>query len=315
VKEGSQPFFPINLSDHQEKIMDSNRRHHLAQNELAYWFITQYEEWIKPNAYWIGGGIIVILVLLGAFFGSTGISEWNKAQVWNGYYTAIHSENTTDALELLLETSTGTIAEQTRLTLAQIRLGEGCHQLFSDKSKATESIEKSIEQFQYLQKNTKDKDILLQTSFGLAQAWETLAAVRTGKNDLAEAEKEYKKILEQSPNEFLGQKAQKQLLLISRTSTQKFFELAAAKITELPKQDDFKVEIDKKDPFLNDSKDFDLQKSLEGSSILKNEFSDHAADLLGKPAETKTETPTETKTETPQKIDEKPIEQPTQEKK
>ncbi|MDR2439874.1 MAG: hypothetical protein LBE12_10955 [Planctomycetaceae bacterium] len=247
--------------------MDSNRRHQLAQNELAYWFFTQYEEWIKPNAYWISGGIIVIFVLLTGMWGFSGISERNKAQIWNGYYTAIHSENSTDTLELLLETLKGTIAEQTRLTLAQIRLGEGCHLLFSDKSKATELLEKSIEQFQYLQKNAKDQDIVLQAGFGLAQSWETLAAIRVGKNDLIEAEKEYKKIAAQFPNEFLGQKAQKQLSLISRANTQKFFELAAAKVTEQPKQDDFKIEINKQDPFLNDSKDFDLQKSLEGTSV------------------------------------------------
>lgn len=287
-----------------KKIMDSNRRHQLAQNELANWFITQYEEWIKPNAYWISGGTFAILILLGAFFGSAGISEWNKAQIWNGYYTAIHSENSTEALELLAETSKGTIAEQARLTSAQIRLGEGCHLLFSDKSKATESLEKSIQQFQYLQKNAKDKNILLQASFGLAQSWETLAAVRVGKNDLAEAEKEYKKITEQWSNEFLGQKAKKQLLLISRANTQKFFELAAAKVAEPPKQDDFKVEIDKKDPFLNDSKDFDVQKTLEGGSLLKNEFGDHAADLPGKPAETNPKT--EPSTPTPEKTEEKP---------
>jgi hypothetical protein len=275
--------------------MDSNRRHRLAQNELAHWFITQYEEWLKPNAYWIGGGTIAILVLVGAFFGSAGISEWNKTQIWNGYYTAIHSENSADALELLAETSKGNIAEQARLTLAQIRLGEGCHLLLTDKPKATELLEKSIKQFQLIQSNTKDKEILLQASYGLAQAWETLAAVRVGNNDLAEAEKEYKKIAEQYSNEFLGQKAKKQLLFIARTNTQKFFELAAAKVAELPKQDDFKVEIDKTDPFLNNSQDFDLQKALGGGSTPKNELNtnNHAADLLEKPTETKTEPLTE----------------------
>ncbi|MDR0703413.1 MAG: hypothetical protein LBF88_00320 [Planctomycetaceae bacterium] len=302
--------------------MDSGRRHQLAQNELLHWLVTQYEEWLKPNAYWIGGGTIAILVLLGAFLGSSGISEWNKAQIWNGYYAAIHSENSTEALQLLVETSKGTIAEQARLTLAQIQLGEGCHQLFTDKVKATESLEKSVEQFQFLQKNANNKNILLQANFGLAQAWETLAAVRVGKNDLAEAEKEYKKIAEQYPNEFLGQKAQKQLLLISNANTLKFFELSAAKVTEPTKQDDFKVEIDKKDPFLDNSKDFDVQKVLEGGSSLRTEFSDHAAELLGnpKPAETTPEvkieikTDADTKTETETKNTEKPDEPPSQEK-
>jgi tetratricopeptide (TPR) repeat protein len=278
--------------------MDSDRRHQLAQNELAHWLITQYEEWLKPNAYLIGGGTIAILVLLGTFFGSTGLSDWNKAQIWNGYYAAIHSENSTEALQLLVETSKGTIAEQARLTLAQIQLGEACHLLFTDKSKAIESLEKSLEQFQFLQKNANDKNILLQTNFGLAQTWETLAAARVGNNDLAEAEKEYKKIAEQYPNEFLGQKAQKQLRLISNANTRKFFELAAAKVAEPPKQDDFKVEIDKKDPFLDNAKDFDVQKVLEGGSSLKTEFSDHATELLGdpKPAETTPEVKIEIKT-------------------
>ncbi|MDR0610154.1 MAG: hypothetical protein LBG58_08600 [Planctomycetaceae bacterium] len=287
--------------------MDSDRRHQLAQNELAQWLTTQYEEWLKPNAYWIGGGAIVILVLLGAFFSSSGLSEWNKAQIWNGYYNAIHSENSTEALQLLVETSKGTIAEQARLTLAQIQLGEGCHLLLTDKSKAIGSLEKSVEQFQILQKNANDKNILLQANFGLAQAWETLAAARVGNNDLAEAKKEYKKIAEQYPNEFLGQKAQKQLLLISNANTRKFFELAAAKAAEPSKQDDFKVEINKKDPFLDNAKDFDVQKVLEGGSGLNNEFSDHAVELLDnpQPVETTPEVKVEIKTE-PSADDEPP---------
>jgi hypothetical protein len=303
--------------------MDSDRRHQLAQNELARWLVTQYEEWLKPNAYWIGGGTIAILVLLGAFLGSSGISEWNKAQIWNGYYAAIHSENSAETLKLLAETSKGTIAEQARLTFAQIQLGEGCHLLLTDKSKATESLEKSVEQFQFLQKIANDKNIQLPANFGLAQAWETLAAARVGKNDLAEAEKEYKKVAELYPNEFLGQKAQKQLLLISNANTRKFFELAAAKVTEPPKQDDFKVEIDKKDPFLNNSKDFDVQKVLEGGSSSKTEFGDHASELLGNPKPTETtpevkieiKTDPDTKTETETKNTEKTEEQPSPEKK
>ncbi|MDR1963352.1 MAG: hypothetical protein LBQ50_06200 [Planctomycetaceae bacterium] len=283
--------------------MDSNRRHHLAQNELAHWFITQYEEWLKPYGYWIGSGAVTILVLLAVVFGTAKLSEWNKSQIWNGYYAAIHSENSAEELEILAETSKGLIADQTRLTLAQIRLGEGCNLSFTDKSKAIELLQKSVEQFQRLQKTTEDKNILMQASFGLGQAWETLAAVRVGKNDLAEAENEYKKIAERWSNEFIGQKAKKQLLLISRANTKRFFELAAAKVIEPPKQDDFKVEIDKKDPFLNNSKDFDVQKVLEGGTTLKNEFGDQAADLLNKPAETTEKATVTEKTEKTEKVE------------
>jgi hypothetical protein len=264
--------------------MDSNRRHQLAQNALANWFITQYEEWIQPNSHLLSVVILIIFLLFLSYFGYTRWSEWNKARAWGKYYAAIHSENAENELESLAETARGFFADQARLTLAQIQLSDASNQLFTDKPKAVERLEKVIEQFQRVQRST-DVSLCLQASYGLAQAWESLAAARVGKNDLAEAENEYKKITEQFPNEFLGQKAKKQLALISRSSTKKFFEFAAAKIAETPKTEDFKVEINKTDPFLDGPKSFDPQKALGGDSILKGEFQERIAEITNPSAE------------------------------
>ncbi|MDR0870148.1 MAG: hypothetical protein LBN39_05075 [Planctomycetaceae bacterium] len=245
--------------------MDSERRHHLMQNDLAHWIIAQYEDWIQPNSRLLSTAGILIFALLLVFLYSSRALESSKAASWRQYFAAIRSPNAESELEAIALAYSGRpVGEQARLSLARQLLAEGISQMFIDKGEAEKKIEKALQQLQQLQATAKTPDVLMQAGFGTGQVYETFAAVRTGKNDLAEAENAYKALADKYPNEFWGKRAKEQLTLVSRPSTKRFFELAAAKVLEKPKADDFKVDDNlKSETFDKGPTDFDPGKALD----------------------------------------------------
>ncbi len=259
--------------------MDSNRRHQLSENALAKWFKKQHEEWISPNNGLLSTLVIVVLLVLCVVLLAHRYMERQRAAIWGTYQSALTAENPVAELEVLAETAKEPVLSQARLTLGQMLLGENCIKVSTGISAATsadtadgkdsektviEPLEKALEQFRSLE-NASVVTLRQQAWFGLAQTLETLAAARSG-NDLAEAEKVYQEIVSQWPESFYGKQAAKQLVLISQPSTKKFLEQviarAANKANALPKAEDFKVEINTKDPFANGPASIDAAKVL-----------------------------------------------------
>ncbi len=244
--------------------MDSNRRHQLSENSLAKWFKKQYDEWIAPSGSLLGTIVLVVLLVVCSILFFQRYIAWGRSAAWNNLQAALASENPMDELNVLAETAKEPVRTQARLSLAQLLFGEGCSLAVTDKSKALEQLEKAVEHFRYLE-NATAVSVRQQAMFGLAQSLETLAAVRSG-SDLAEAEKMYQKIATQWPDDFCGKRSAKQLAFVTLPSTKKFLELAAAKVVELPKAEDFKVDIDTKDAFIDGPQSFDPAKALGDDS-------------------------------------------------
>ncbi|GHT35175.1 hypothetical protein FACS189427_03900 [Planctomycetales bacterium] len=244
--------------------MDSNHRRELAQNDLANWLISIYEDWIEPNARIINAAVLIILLLIIGFFGYNHIQKQNASAAWQQYYTALNlpdSEATQTALQIIAD-SGSSISKQSRLTLAQLLLSDAVNGIAVDKVKAVAKLDKAAENFRKLLAD-RDTAVAVQAGWGLAQTLETAATVRDG-NDIEEAKKEYQTLSVKYPSEELGQQAAKQLAFLSRPDTVKFIERSLAKSKEEPKPDDFKVNINKDDPFAGGiGAGFDAQKALE----------------------------------------------------
>ena len=226
--------------------MDSKYRHKLEQNELAKWLSNQYEDWIKPNKSWLVYAVMGLLIVIAVIFATARVNAWNRGAAWNQFYAAFDSLNVQSELEIIAQSTSGTVAAHARLALAQLQQAEGSAQVFIDKSKTILLLDKAITSFQQVQKATNDPMLLQQAGFGLGQCWETLAAVRVG-DDLAKAEEEYQKVAERWGDGYMmGQRAQKQLALIRQSSTKMVLERMATK-TEM---EDFGVSINPDDPFL-----------------------------------------------------------------
>lgn len=251
--------------------MDSKRRHELSQNYLANWLFDQYEEWIRPNSQIIGWLAVTVLVLVAGFLSYGRVVQWNKAAAWRQYYQAVSSENQVVALEAISEVSTGEIGDQARLTLAQVLCSNGCDGLSSDSAKAIETLEKAIGFFGKVRDESTSEEFKRQALWGIAQSKEAMASVREA-GDLDEAIQTYKAIEEKWPNDYWGKRAAKEIEYLSRADTKRFFELSVKAAKDKPKADDFKVDIDKNDPFKNGPGNFDSGQALGETSILGGDF-------------------------------------------
>ncbi|MCL2742603.1 MAG: tetratricopeptide repeat protein [Planctomycetaceae bacterium] len=245
--------------------MNSNHRRELAQNDLANWLISVYEDWIEPNAKTLSTAAIIILVLILGFNLYNRIQKSNASAAWQQYYSAMNlpdSEAQQAALQMIAD-SGSVISTQSRLTLAQLLLADAVNGVAIDKVKSVAKLDRAADNFRKLRAD-KDINIVVHANWGLAQTLETAATVRDG-NDLEEAKKEYETLAKKYPNEEFGQLAAKQLAFLSRPDSVKFIERSLAKSKEAPKPEDFKVEIDKTNPFASGISDIglDIQKALE----------------------------------------------------
>ncbi len=249
--------------------MDSDRRHQLAQNSLGNWLVDQYDDFIKPNSQLIGWVVIGFLVFLIGMMLTVSMVKTSNARAWQQYFSAFGSDNPEASFQALVESvPTGPTAAQARLTFAQFLTGDATNLLTTDKAKAEEKLETALRMLDTARSTAKDEFQQQQLLFGKATAFETLAACRSGKNDLAEAEKAYKEIAQQWPNSYYGQRAQRQLTVLERPDTRKFYDQVAAIVPETPKADEFKVDIDKKDAFSSGPTSFDPAKAVGGASAL-----------------------------------------------
>jgi hypothetical protein len=244
--------------------MDSNHRRELAQNDLANWLMSIYEDWIEPNAQFLNAAVLIVLLLTIGILGYKHLQKRNASAAWQQYYAALNipDSEASQAALLLIADSGSSISKQARLTLSQLLLADAVNGITIDKVKAVAKLDKAAENFRKLLAD-RDIGVAVQAGWGLAQTLETAATVRDG-NDLDEAKKEYKTLAEKYPSEELGKQAAEQLTFLSKPDTVKFIERSLAKSKEEPKKDDFKVNINKDDPFAGGiGAGFDAQKALE----------------------------------------------------
>ena len=245
--------------------MDSERRHHLSQNMLGNWLVEQYEDVIKPNGQLIGWLSIAVLVILCGALLTLSMLKANSAKSWQQYFLAFSSGDPEASFQALVNSgSTGPAAAQSRLTFAQLLANDAERLLATDKKKGEEKLEKSLMMFQAAQNLANSDDVRRQALFGEAMAHEILAACRTGKNDIADAEKKYKEVADRWANHLYGRRAKQQLELLAKAETRAFYDFVAAAATEAPKDDDFKVDINIQDPFADGPTGFDPLKAIDG---------------------------------------------------
>jgi len=246
--------------------MDRERRHQLAQNSLSLWLYTQYEDVFKPNSQLISWLFIAFLVLLCGVFLTRSLLEGNSAKSWQQYFMALNSSDPEASFQALVEdpsSASGPAAAQMRLTYAQILANDVETLLESNKSKATDKLEKSARMFQVAHDLADNDGIRQQAVYGAAVACEALAACRTDKNDLAEAEKKYKELVDRWPDSLYGQRAKKRLAQLAKPETRTFYEYIATAAPITPKDDGINVDFDKTDDFSDGPRDFDPAKALD----------------------------------------------------
>ncbi|MDR1053813.1 MAG: hypothetical protein LBL39_06520 [Planctomycetaceae bacterium] len=219
-----------------------------SQNDLKDFFIDQYEDWIYPNRKVLGVLILLVVVILAVLFVVSRSNANFRATAWEQYFKMLDSPDPVKPLEELATIKDGFFEHQSAVMAGQLLLTQACNMGFTDKSRAAEDIEKALTLFQNVRDSRNaDNKFKRQAALGAAQAHEAMAAVRAGSNDLDSAIAEYKKVVEKWQGKYEAKVAEKQLALLSQSSTKKFYDRYATASVD-PDPDDFKIEINKDSP-------------------------------------------------------------------
>ncbi|HBO45546.1 MAG TPA: hypothetical protein DD670_16770 [Planctomycetaceae bacterium] len=168
--------------------MKSERRHELEQNVLADWTGDVIAA-VKPYANLILGGVLLITIVT---VGATLLvrkSRAEAARAWEDLYPAMINGSFSD-LNDVAENYRGTAAAHWALVMVgDLRLNEGCNELFSTRAGAKEELKKAIDAYDRVLAESKDNAIRERATFGLARAWEA-------QGDLDKAADFYKKLVD-----------------------------------------------------------------------------------------------------------------------
>lgn len=211
--------------------MDSDRRHELSKNLLQSWLVHVYTDFLKPYANVIYLVVIValasvcIIAIASRYFETQRIAEWESFFLATGGGSL---EERKEKLQVLQSNyTTGVMGTRARLALAQIQLMEGSDLLYSDRGKARETLESALSVFNDAEKVAaplkNEPKIQEEIAFGIAMTYESLAATRTDKNDIADAEKKYREVFERWPDGVYAGQAKRAAETVKRADEQKLF--------------------------------------------------------------------------------------------
>ncbi|NLE36533.1 MAG: hypothetical protein GX621_00750 [Pirellulaceae bacterium] len=198
--------------------MKSERRHELEQNVLADWTGDVIAA-AKPYANLILGGLLLITIVT---VGATLLvrkSRAEAARAWEDLYPAMINGSFSD-LNDVAENYRGTAAAHWALVMVgDLRLNEGCNELFSTRAGAKEELKKAIDAYDRVLVESKDSTIRERATFGLARAWEA-------QGDLDKATDFYKKLIDNptwSKGPF-GEVAEERVAALADPAVRKFYD-------------------------------------------------------------------------------------------
>lgn len=253
--------------------MKSEKRHQLEQNALANWLaqsIKTVEPYLKP--------IVVSLAIVAlAFLAVTwwrGYSARGSATALNQFMTAFNSQDIT-ALDDVAQDNPGTTAAHwAALEAANLRLAQGSQFLFIDRANATQQLNKAVDGFTIVIKESREPRQREGALFGRARAYESLAGTRQSEGELDKAVADYEALVNAYPDGPYATYGKQRVDQLKSADAKKFYDKFAA---YTPKPPSAKDSLDL--PGLLDSSNLPEGPGAEFSKIL---------DGLGAPKDSKT---------------------------
>ncbi|HBT77276.1 MAG TPA: hypothetical protein DEB39_10230 [Planctomycetaceae bacterium] len=244
--------------------MDGERRRQLSQNLLGKWLLKLYEDLREPYAKVVYVVLVVALVILCVTLISSNFMQIQQKAQWESYFHSVGAatpEARTQAFQNLAATYTsGDMGARVRMTLAQFQLQEGANLLYTDRDEAMKQLESARTYFFSAEKLTSNSRLKEQIAFGLAATHESLAAVRTDKDDLDVAEKKYKEVFEFWPEGMFAERARQAHETITHSEGKKLYSMLASMKIEKPEP--LNINLEKGDT-IEGPTEFDPLKKLE----------------------------------------------------
>ena len=194
--------------------MKSERRHELQHNELADWMV-KWGEVIKPYANVILGGILLIAIIAVGWTVMAKKSHANATHAWEDFYVAL-SNGSFAELDNVAEHYPGSDAAYwAKVVVGDLRLAEGCNELFTSRAGANQELNKAIDHYDAVLEKCSNEAIRQRATFGLARAHEA-------QGSLDKAIDNYKKLLK--PENAYTATAETRITALEKPSTKQFYD-------------------------------------------------------------------------------------------
>ncbi len=197
-------------------------RHRIEQNELALW-LEKVARSLRPYARPLAWGAVFVVVawLATVLYRST--TSAAAARASDALSRAL-VQNSPTALEDVAQQFGGTIGQLARLAAADIYFATGCDQLFVNKIIARQDLQKALEHYREVERQSRTPDLRARASFGIARTLEALAGTPAGQGLLREAVEKYREIERTFPTSPFAVFARERLQLLEMEETKRFYD-------------------------------------------------------------------------------------------
>ena len=207
--------------------MKSERRHDLQHNELAEWLAKIFNA-VQPHANMILIGLLLVLGVYGAVKIWSIRSGDSTARAWDSFYAAMNSGELAGLDKVSEDNADNEVGDWALLVGADLRLANGCDQLFGNKIVAGQELRKAMESYTAVLGVSKVSSIRERATFGLARTYEALAATRRLQGELQKAEQMYQEVVDKWSDGVYAKAAQRRLDDLGRVATEEFYDQLAA---------------------------------------------------------------------------------------
>lgn len=200
--------------------MQSDRRHDLAENDLAGTTLELVDR-IRPH-------LRSLVVATGLLFG--GLAAWTlisaqqvagRAQSWESCLAALSSGDGSRLAEVIRQHPETPAAGWAQLVLADSALQQGCDLLFTDRVQGTGRLEDAAGRYRQMLSARPTGMLAERAVFGLAKANEALG-------NLEEARRGYEAVMADHPGGAAAALAAGRVAALSRESTRQWYDWFAA---------------------------------------------------------------------------------------
>ena len=200
--------------------MDTERRHELAENDLAGTTLDLVDR-IRPHLKTIVAGIALLFAGLAAWTVISAQQSAAKARSWEECIAALSSGDVAKLAAVAVQRTDSSAAGWAQLVLADSALEQGCNLLFADRARGLERLQDAVGRYQQLLASRPNGMLAERTVFGLAKANEALG-------NLDEARRGYEAVIADHPGSAAASLAASRVGAVSREATRQWYDWFAA---------------------------------------------------------------------------------------
>jgi hypothetical protein len=200
--------------------MDTERRHELAENDLAGTTLELVDR-IRPHLKTIVAGIALVFAGLAAWTVISAQQSAAKARSWKECIAALSSGDAEGLAAVARQQNDSSAAGWAQLTLADSALAQGCDLLFTDRVRGLERLQDAVGRYRQLLAARPTGMLAERTVFGLAKANEALG-------NLDEARQGYEAVIADHPGSAAASLAASRVGAVSREATRQWYDWFAA---------------------------------------------------------------------------------------